>query len=227
MKNFPNNFVVLVITSPPYDNIRAYKGNFDNMRDDKGYSFDFEAIAKELYRIMKQGGVIVWVVADSTLNGNESGTSLKQAGYFQEIGFNLHDIMIWKKTGLGIAGSNYCYLQNFDYVFILSKGKPKTFNPIKDRIDDITGDLTIRTNSWKISSQSCKVHKATFPEKLVSGHILTWSNEGDLVYDPFSGSGTTGKMALLSGRNFIGSELAEEYCDYARTRIKNAVNGKR
>ena len=113
----------LVVTSPPYDGLRTYNG----------YCFDFENLAKGLYRVLKQGGVVVCIVNDATVNGSETGTSFRQALYFMECGFKLHDTMIWAKDGGGALGSNRCYTQNFEYMFILSKGKPKTFNSINDK----------------------------------------------------------------------------------------------
>lgn len=232
MARMPDNFVDLTVTSPPYDNLRDYKG----------YSFDFESIAKELYRITKEGGVVVWVVGDETQDGSESGTSFRQALYFKETGFNLHDTMIYSKNGFRFPFPNR-YHQVFEYMFIFSKGKPKTFNPIKDKpnkhIDysermkrEKDGSKTFRKafmaeefgkryNIWQyaIGGDKGVDHPATFPEKLAEDHILSWSNEGDLVYDPFMGSGTTAKMAMNNKRNYIGSEISKEYCDIAENRL--------
>lgn len=240
MGKMPDNFIDLTVTSPPYDNLREYKG----------YSFPFEDIAKELYRVTKEGGVLVWVVSDATTNGTESGTSFKQALYFKDIGFNLHDTMIYQKTGAGAVGSNKCYIQNFEYMFVFAKGFIKTTNLIYDR-DNAKVCTTIsngsrtnnnadtgrkyrtittkekgrRFNIWTIEQrnnqdQFHKLHPAPFPEQLANDHIISWSNENDLVYDCFMGSGTTAKMALLNNRKFIGSEISEEYCKIAETRIK-------
>jgi site-specific DNA-methyltransferase (adenine-specific) len=87
LKELPDASIDLVVTSPPYDNLRDYKG----------YSFGFEEIATELARVIKIGGVIVWVVGDATVNGSETGTSFRQALYFKELGLNLHDTMVYKK----------------------------------------------------------------------------------------------------------------------------------
>src|SRR3990167_2433430 len=242
MKRMPNDFVDMTLTSPPYDNLRDYKG----------YTFDFESIAKELFRITKQGGVVVWVVGDATINGSESGTSFKQALFFKEIGFNLHDTMIWRKTTVPQSGNRY--EPEFEYMFILSKGAPKTFNPIKiqkiykdnrefrngQRNKDGTFDqLKVGQqkdkpmgNIWAISTgggiatadKYAYEHPAIFPEKLAAQHIVSWSNEKEIVYDPFIGSGTTGKMAVLLKRNYIGSEISAEYTKLAEDRIKSMSN---
>ncbi len=233
MKRMEDNFIDLTVTSPPYDNLRNYNG----------YEFDFESIAKELYRVTKKGGVVVWVVGDATINGSETGTSFKQALYFKEIGFNLHDTMIWVKSGLGVVGSNFSYMQNFEYMFVISKGRPNAINLIKDRKNVTIGTRKvnqhkqpdgsreyriieqkpygIRFNNWQITQESQSKHPAPFPEKLAEDHIYSWSNENDLVYDCFMGSGTTAKMAIKLGRNFIGSEMSEEYCKIANKRIDN------
>ena len=232
MSRMIDNFIDLTVTSPPYDNLRDYKG----------YSFDFESIAKELFRIIKKGGVVVWVVGDATINGSETGTSFKQALYFKEIGFNLHDTMIYQKTLNGCLGSNFTYLQNFEYMFVFSKGKPRAINLLKDRENKATqgkvktrghykpngqSDFRIierkpfgtRSNIWEINPQKNSKHPATFPEKLAQDHIKTWSNESDLVYDPMCGSGTTLKMAHLLKRNWIGSEISKEYCELTKQRL--------
>ena len=235
MSRMDNNFIDLTVTSPPYDNLRVYNG----------YEFDFESIAKELYRVTKIGGVIVWVVADATIKGNETGTSFKQALFFKDIGFNLHDTMIWIKPGGGAIGSKNAYWQNFEYMFVFSKGKLKTFNPLEDKMNKvkagkkvialgsrqkdgtykskrqiITKEYGKRPNTWLIPQQKAKLnHPAPFPEVLAKDHILSWSNIGDLVYDPFMGSGTTALIAKNNGRNYIGSEMSEEYCKIIEERL--------
>ena len=237
MRELGKETVDLTVTSPPYDDLRNYNG----------YSFDFEKTARYLYNVTKQGGVVVWVVGDATKNGTESGTSFKQALYFKEIGFNLHDTMIWNKGGFSAVGALVTrYAPVFEYMFIFTKGKIKTFNPIKDR-KTINGGkkasgtvrqkdgstkpmskvMTIneygqRYNIWDMSPQRQKgkdVHPAPFPEILAQDHILSWSNEGDLVLDPFMGSGTTAKMAKLNNRNFVGFEISQEYVDIANQRL--------
>ena len=147
LKLLDDNCIDLTVTSPPYDNLRTYNG----------YYFDFENIAKELYRVTARGGVVVWVVGDATVKGNETGTSFKQALWFKECGFNLHDTMIWVKDGGGAVGSNKCYTQNFEYMFVFSKETPKTINLIYDKptshnVSNL--DLTFGTfsNIFKASS---------------------------------------------------------------------------
>lgn len=244
MKQIPDKSIDLTVTSPPYDNLRTYNG----------YTFNFEETAKELYRITKDGGIIVWVVGDATIKGSETGTSFKQALYFKEIGFNLHDTMIYKKTGCPFPESNR-YYPIFEYMFILSKGKPKTTNLIKDRENKYAGckvarksharqvdgsvkensayridkdrvlkDVGVRFNIWEVTSSrninsDTGNHPAIFPEQLSNDHILSWSNEGDIVFDPMAGSGTTLKMAKLNNRQFIGCEISSEYCDIIKERV--------
>lgn len=239
LKLLKNNSIDLTVTSPPYDNLRTYNG----------YSFDFEGIAKELYRVTKDGGVVVWVVGDATIKGSETGTSFRQALYFMGCGFNLHDTMIWNKNCFSAVGAlSTRYAPVFEYMFVLSKGKIKTFNPIKDhknkwagtknhgtvRVDNdnirpvsnnkIIQEYGQRYNVWDIFPQRQKgenCHPAPFPEQLANDHILSWSNEGDVVLDPFSGSGTTHKMALLNNRKFIGFEISQEYVDIETQRLKD------
>lgn len=246
MKNIPDKSVDLTVTSPPYDTLRTYDG----------FSWDFESVARELYRITKDGGVVVWVVGDATVNGSETGTSFRQALYFKDIGFNLHDTMIYDKGNCPFPDKTR-YYNVFEYMFILSKGKPKTFNPICDRKNKCGGEAikstTLRQtdgslkktsaeinntgrkikeygsrfNIWQISPGKGKStldeyafqHPAIFPEQLVQDHIISWSNECDIVFDPFLGSGTTAKMAVLNNRHYIGFELSPKYFQIACKRL--------
>lgn len=237
MAKMPDNCLDLTVTSPPYDNLRTYNG----------YSFDFESVAKELFRVTKIGGVVVWVVGDQTTEAGESGTSFKQAIYFQSVGFNIHDTMIYEKTGMAYPDSTR-YHNVFEYMFVFTKGKVRTFNPIKDRPNKYVGKMGgnkrgglcerseygSRFNVWRYANgrdnsskdREAFLHPAIFPEQLANDHIITWSNEGDTIYDPFMGSGTTAKMALLNGRNFIGSEISEEYCKLCDARISKVITAR-
>lgn len=234
MRNLPDNCIDLTVTSPPYDNLRTYNG----------FSWDFDETAKELYRVTKQGGVIVWIVGDATIKGSETGTSFKQALFFKECGFNLHDTMIWQKTNPMPKVKTSRYFDVFEYMFVLSKGKPKTFNPIMveckfgGKVYDSTcknmggengrtkktfvlNSQRYKNNIWEMAiAQNKTKHPAVFPEQLANDHIITWSNEGDVVLDPFVGSGTTAKMAFLNNRKYIGFEISKEYCEIAESRIK-------
>jgi site-specific DNA-methyltransferase (adenine-specific) len=240
-KEIIDKCIDLTVTSPPYDNLRNYEG----------YEFNFEGIANELYRVTKNGGIVVWIVGDATIKGSESGSSFKQALYFKEIGFNLHDTMIYQKSGFNFPANNR-YHQIFEYMFVLSKGSPKTFNPILDRKNAYPGQVThsfhrtqngkrdmsivkaqpakeygMRFNVWKYntgggqitSDREAHQHPAIFPEKLVEDHILSWSNEGDIVLDPMAGSGTTLKMAKKNNRNYIGIEISSEYVEIINKRL--------
>ncbi|KAA9007743.1 site-specific DNA-methyltransferase [Paenibacillus spiritus] len=243
LKQIPSNTIPLTITSPPYDDLRNYKG----------YSFDFEEIARELYRVTANGGIVVWVVGDKTDKGSETGTSFKQALFFKEIGFNLHDTMIYEKDSISFPETNR-YYQIFEYMFILSKGKPRTVNLISDRKNkwyngkkhikghyrntdgeqvrhnkqNLLKEFGVRFNIWRIPNGHQKStldkvafkHPAIFPEKLAEDHIISWSNEGDVVLDPFMGSGTVAKMALLNNRKYIGFEISEDYIVICKERLE-------
>jgi len=242
MSRMPDDFIDLTVTSPPYDGLRTYNG----------YSFPFEDIAKELYRVTKQGGVVVWIVGDATIKLSESGTSFKQALFFKECGFKLYDTMIYRKQNY-IPLTHRRYEQEFEYMFVFSKGKPKTFNPImvkcKTKGSKTNGRTFYQTNSqnipteghkndavkeykqkgniWQVPTNAgTKGHPAQFPEILVNDHIISWSNKNDLVYDPFMGSGTTAKMSILNNRKWIGSEISSEYCKIIEERVKKALEEK-
>ena len=238
MAKMPDNFIDLTVTSPPYDDLRTYNG----------YCFDFENVAKELFRVTKQGGVVVWVVGDATVKGSESGTSFRQALFFMQCGFNLNDTMIYYKNNpMPTAGKRYH--QHFEYMFVFSKGQPNTFNPITEnckynglanmknrgqngelnykKVERTTekkvGNVFFYSIGGGISTKDAIAynHPAIFPEQLANDHIISWSNEGDLIYDPFMGSGTTAKIAMINKRNYIGSEISKEYCEIAENRINN------
>ena len=242
MKEMPPSSVDLTITSPPYDDLRNYKG----------YEFDFHNIAEGLYRVTKRGGVVVWVVGDKMVRGSRTMTSFKQGLYFQQIGFNIHDVMIYQKKNTPFMRSN-AYTNCYEFMFVLSKGKPTTFRPLKvptarngyemltcNKLADgvnkkVWGELKkekTRANIWKYAvglggSTKDKIafeHPAIFPEQLAHDHIVSWTKHGDLVFDPMCGSGTTCKMAALNGRSYIGVDISSEYAELARKRIKEGGN---
>lgn len=237
LKDIPDNSVDLTITSPPYDDLRNYNSKID-----------FKQLAIDLYRITKNGGIVVWNVNDKIKNGTKSLSSFKQSLIFNDIGFNVNDVMIWKKSNPMPQVKQPRYNQCFEYMFIFSKGKPKTFNPImvdcksadkeyKSTCKKITKDKErtykefiinkqkIDNNIWEFAvSQNKTEHPSVFPLELPLRHIKSWSNEGDIILDPFMGSGTTGVACVNTNRNFIGIELSEEYYNIAKERIEKAQN---
>ena len=243
----PDNYYDLVVTSPPYDGIRKYNG----------FAFDIDKLTTELYRTMKNGGVVVWVANDQVVKGSETGTSFKQALKFMDAGFLLHDTMIYEKNSSSYPASSKSnrYTQIFEYMFVFSKGKPKTVNLIVDKPNKWAGhtnwgkntkrigvneelvdvgnikpvpDFSPRNNIWRYvngggfasKDKIAYKHPAIFPEELVKDHIVSWTNEGDLIYDPFIGSGTVAKMCILLKRDYIGSEISEEYVNICNERIE-------
>lgn len=239
MRSIPEGVIDLTVTSPPYDNMREYTGESE-------WNWEkFTQVAQELYRVTKEGGVVVWNVNDKTVNGAKSCSSFKQVLHFCEVGFILADTMIWEKTGTSM-GSNRLYHANFEYMFILSKGKHITFNPIRDRKNVVKGKQSVggggidvhgkskpivsivsdefgkRNNIWRINpAQGVNKHghPAPFPEIFARDHIISWSNEDDVVLDPFMGSGTTACAAIETNRKWVGIEVSQEYADKAIERI--------
>tara|TARA_E500000305_G_scaffold108775_1_gene111920 strand:+ start:507 stop:1280 length:774 start_codon:yes stop_codon:yes gene_type:complete len=242
MTKMQKESVDLTVTSPPYDNLRTYEGSL------QWHEGIWKQVLKGLFRVTKKGGVVVWVVGDSTIKGSETGTSFKQALYAIDLGFNLHDTMIWNKGKFSAVGSlKTRYAPVFEYMFVFVKGKLKTFNPIKDRenktvgqkisgnirqkdgsmkpkstIGKITSKYGQRFNIWNNAPKQGKNnHPAPFPEQLAKDHIISWSNKGDTVFDPFLGSGTTGLAAKQLERSFIGIEKVNKYFEIAKERIDN------
>jgi len=242
MRNIPNESIDMILTSPPYDNARNYNGA-------NNWSFQkFKSIATELNRIIKKGGVIVWIVNDSTVNYGKTGSSFMQCLFFKEIGMKIHDVMIWKKDTTSCPVKNR-YVPIFEYMFILSKDRPIKFTPIEDKINKSFGSKlggTIRRPSGKLDKRKYKntktvkqfgaryniweqptaknnkiKHPAIFPLKLANDHIISWSNEGDTILDCFMGSGTTGLACKNTNRNFIGIERDKNYFEIAKERLKD------
>jgi len=249
-----DNSIDLTVTSPPYDDLRTYN-NKVKTEEGETFSFDFTKMVKELYRVTKKGGIVVWIVGDQVKKGGETGNSFKQALSFLETGFLLYDTMIYMKNGSPFPEKKR-YSQVFEYMFIFSKGSPKTVNLIKDKKNKWAGysnfgkrvmrtkdgelkempkfkigEYGNRYNVWNYSTgknystkdEIAFQHPAIFPEELAEDHILSWSNEGDIVLDPMVGSGTTSKMAKLNNRNYIGFDINGEYIRIANTRIEKVT----
>ena len=249
MKRMPDNYVDLILTSPPYDNMRSYGGNknYHQRLNQTGFSFDFEGIAKELTRVLKPGGVIMWNVQDQTIKGSRTGNSMRQALFFmEECGLFLHDHLIWYKTGTPFP-SIYRYRNVWENMFILTKGKPNTFNPIlkknktggasrnRRRERNHNGELVMKervvttkeygiddnvwyiTNHFNVTDEMKKYgHPAVMADEVAKRHIQSWTNEGDVVYDPFLGAATTTRLAKQMNRNWIGSEIHKPYFDISK-----------
>jgi len=243
MLEIPCASINLTVTSPPYDNLRSYNGNNDQWGEHV-----WKQVLEELYRVTKEGGVVVWVVGDATIKGSETGTSFKQALHALDCGFRLYDTMIWRKPSPQ-APTESRYYDVFEYMFVFSKGKPSTLNLLADRPNKSAGSVSSkesrsckedrrllpgkrtvpthsrRFNVWDVSrGRSLTSHPAVFPEALANDHVISWSNEGDVVLDPFMGSGTTGVVCKRLGRSFIGIELDKHYFDIAAKRIEGTLS---
>ncbi len=240
LRSFPSESIDLTVTSPPYDSLRTYGGH------EWGWD-EFVQLAPELFRVTKQGGVVVWIVNDATVDGSETGTSFRQALHFKECGFRLHDTMIWHKTN-ALPLNNNRYEPSFEFMFILSRDTPSVWNPVK-RPSKLAGikatgtqvapdgkrvqkwgngrtynDESVLQNIWSTAVGTTNgSHPAIFPESLARDHILSWSNEGDIILDPFNGSGTTTKMAKHMGRKAIGIEINADYLPIQVNRLRQEV----
>lgn len=252
LKRLDANSIDLTVTSPPYDNLRSYNGNISSWNFAK-----FQEISRELFRVTAHGGVVVWIVNDATINGSETGSSFRQALAFKDVGFNLHDTMIWRKSTCAFPDT-VRYYANFEFMFVFSKGRPRAVNLIQDRQNKFAGTLVhgterlpdgstvpasaiknntgrrvkeygVRFNVWDIPEEKSNKtgHPAPYPEKLATDHILTWSNPGDVILDPFTGSGTTGIACIKTGRRFIGMEIDADYYEIAKRRIDEAESQQR
>lgn len=241
MRSLDDQSVDLTVTSPPYDKLRTYKNTLE--WNEKIW----KQVINHLYRLTKHGGVVVWVVGDATIKGSKTGSSFRQALYFKEAGFRLYDTMIWEKASRIPTQDRYYNV--IEYMFVFSKGKPKTINFIVDhknktrgqrkRRDKIinkgknikgegfivTPEYSRRSNIWKYNTRGNGTeHPAIFPLQLAEDHIFTWSDQKDTVLDPFMGSGTVGVACLKLNREFIGIEKVEQYCEIAKNRLDSYQN---
>ena len=210
MRLLSNNSIDLTVTSPPYDNLRKYNG----------FDWNFEETAKELYRITKNGGVVVWVVGDATIKGSETGTSFKQALFFKSIGFNLHDTMIWQKTNPMPKVKTKRYFDVFEYMFVFSKGQPKTFSPLL--VDCKFGGKTYNSTCKNIGGENGRTKKE---------FILNNKRYANNIWQIAIAQNKTShpavfplKLALELNRRFIGFEISKEYCEMANERLKGMMN---
>lgn len=247
MQSMSDEYVDMVVTSPPYDNLRTYNKDIDKTWGEHVW----KPIIKELFRVVKSGGVVVWIVNDATVDGSETGTSFRQALYFMECGFKLHDTMIWQKNSPFTHKTRY--IPDFEYMFVFSKGNIKTANLICDRknkwggtamhgtlqqkndgvLVEVNGkskgrmvkEYGARYNIWDVPPEKNNEtgHPAVFPVSLIRDHIYTWSNEGEIVMDPFMGSGTTAIACIIEKRKYIGFETNKEYFDKSIIRVANLL----
>ena len=270
MKEMDAESVNLVVTSPPYDQLRAYN-------DSSSWTFEvFTQVADQIIRVLKPGGVICWNVADAVMEvhkgqgTSKSGTSFRQCLYFQDNGLNFHDNLIYAKHGPRFASNDKStrYSNVYEYVFVMSKGTPEHCHLLKDRPNKTAGltgtrgggggrnaktgeiikndkskkrttpELGIRFNIWTISNvfgttgqsdRRAYEHPALMPNGLAGDCIRSYSNEGDLVLDPFMGSGTTARQAYSLDRNYIGFEIDDTYhklCEDINGDLMNSVFDK-
>lgn len=233
--------VDLVVTSPPYGSVRDYV---------RYEGVDTLAVLAELACMLIEGGVIVWNTADQVTEGSETGQSFREALHVMSQGLRLHDTMIYCREGVNFPDANR-YHPAFEYMFVFSKGAPRCFNGIRDRKNKWGGttvhgtqrerdgrmtvpsqngslipDIGLRLNWWILKPASTEPtldHPARMPISMAQAHVQSWCNAGDLVLDPFMGSGTTLRAAKDLGRKAIGIEICEAYCEIAANRLRQEV----
>lgn len=230
--------VQLTVTSPPYDALRAYDGFGE---------IDYGELFVALYGATADGGVLVWVVDDAVVKGFETCTSHRQVlSAVDDAGWGLYQTLIWRKSQpSAFARRRYQFVHEPMYVF--SKGRPRVANPIRDHRNKTAGmvnrdkhttnperrgtlrtyttpEYSVRWDVWDVPRCPSKAgHPASFPERLARDHILTWSEPGDLVLDPFCGEGTTGVVAVSEGRSFVGCDISPRWAEVARERVTAAL----
>lgn len=198
LKRLPSQSVDLVITSPPDEDHKITQG----------YQFDYRSLAQQLYRVLRVGGIIVWIVAECIRLGAETLDVTEQKNYFvTKAGFVIHSTMILAtKTHFPrTCNEDRKYKTGYEYMLIFSKGgKARYFNPREHR----------KSNLWLSRGRSKNIiPDPPFAKKIITDHILTWSQEGDVILDPMAGSGVVLRQARLLGRKWIGIEIQQPLCD--------------
>ena len=246
MAGVPDESIDFTITSCPYDDMDLlYNPIPSGTRDYEGYVWNFKEIANQLWRITKPGGVVVWNVWNPTIDGKESMASTLQKLYFFTLGFRVHATMYYKVVGSGAKGSKYTYNKTLEYVFVFSKGRPKSINLIRDKRNLYAGEKTTgerlkadgskkknksrvinqyskRDDVWEVQNATFDDHPAPMPPELARGHIMSWTSLGDIVFDPFVGRGTSAIEAYQLGRDYLGFDCSKTYINRARVNVSEA-----
>jgi len=245
MKKIPDKSIDLVVTSPPYDEIRKYNG----------YTFNLHNTGIEIFRVLKEGGIAVMVLQDSTKNYGKTLTSFKTIiDWCDNIGFKLFECVIYRKNGTEGAWWTNRFRIDHEYMPIFLKGeKPQYFNkeplkvPSKHGGKTMTGSgnrrtsgETTKTVKREINKMKCRgtiwdylmagdkdpdkrKHPAPFPDKIPYDFINCFCPLDGIVLDPFMGSGSTAVSAKKLGRNFIGFEISDEYCNITKNRLRKTA----
>jgi site-specific DNA-methyltransferase (adenine-specific) len=241
MRKIPDGAIDLVVTSPPYDNLRDYNG----------YSVDLNETGKNIYRILKDGGVAVMVIQDQTKNFGKSLTSFRTiVDWCDNVGFKLFECVIYRKNGTEGAWWKNRFRVDHEYMPIFLKGeKPQYFNKDSLKVKSkhggkiMTGFANRKTNgetgksiTKAINEMKCRgtvwdylmagdkdpvkrKHPAPFPDKIPFDFINCFCPPNGIVLDPFVGSGSTVVGAKKLNRSFIGFDISEEYCNLTRKRL--------
>jgi len=231
LKKLPDNCVHLMVTSPPYNVGKEYDADLT-----LGEYLDFiEEVMREVYRTLVWGGRICFNVANL---GRRPYIPLHAylIQRFEEIGFLFRGEIIWDK-GEAVSGASTAWgswrsavnpilRDQHEYIIVMSKGSFKREKK-QGKEDTITRDefLEFTRSVWKFQPKSAKRvgHPAPFPEELPYRCIQLYTFKGDVVLDPFVGSGTTCVAALKAGRHFVGIDINEEYVKISEKRIKQCL----
>lgn len=239
LSRLPDNCAALSHTSPPYNIGRSYRGFRDQQEMDE-YSALVRTVFRELHRVTRPGGSVFWQVG-YTVNGENGDSGVggitaldcHSIPLAAEAGFVLWDRIIWSYYGSMAFQSKFT--NRYETVLWLTKLDPTCRAPyfaldeVRERSKSYDGrnHLLGRNpgNVWEaervaFGSTGQTSHIAVFPEEISEKIVRACSTRGDLVLDPFSGSGTLAKIALTTGRRFIGSEISEAYIHEADERLR-------
>ncbi len=230
MDQLPDRSVHLMITSPPYNVTKAYDNNL-NLDE---YRSLLKSIWKETYRVLVDGGRVCINVANL---GRKPYIPLHSyiIEDMQELGFFMRGEIIWNKGtsaspstawGTWLSAKNPVLRDVHEYILIFCKGSYTREK--NDKVNDITRDefLEYTKSIWDFSAVSAKKigHPAPFPEELPKRLIKLYSFVGDVVLDPFLGSGTTSLAAVKTNRYYVGYDLNKEYIDLADRRVSSFMD---
>jgi adenine-specific DNA-methyltransferase len=237
LARLPEGCAALTHSSPPYNIGRKYAG-FRDKQDVTEYEDLIRTVARELFRVTREGGSVFWQVGytgyGKDANGGE-GTGIKvldalSLPIFEEAGFRLWDRIIWNYYGSMAFKSKFTN-RHETILWLTKPGAAPLFqlDEIRERSKSYDGrnHLFGRNpgNVWyservAFGATGQTSHIAVFPEEVSEKIVRACSEVGDLVLDPFSGSGTLAKVAYSLGRTFAGAEITEQYINEADNRLR-------
>ena len=226
IKRFDNETIDLVVTSPPYFNARDYS-QYSDVND---YMEQMKEIFTDIYSKLKESRMCIINISPVLVpreNRSKQSYRIALPFYFvpmmEKIGYEFLEDIIWKKPSGAVPNRNggffrhrkpVAYKPNIvtEYILVFKKKSDKLIDKFLKN-DSLVGDDYEKTNVWEFNPETKSKHPAPFPKTLVEKCVKYYSYENDLIYDPFGGSGTTGYVSEQLNRNWVMSEIHQEYIE--------------